>query len=199
MLVRDARLEDTAALAGLARAEAEHQLKVGAGFRMAGNADWAAYISQRLKRPNGVILVAELNGELVGFVDLRIAGKGRPAAASNEGRLRRLLLGWRRKATADQSALVEPSSAGVIDDIYVVPQCRNRGIATDLLRRGVAWLEDRQVSEIEAAIWAGNEASLAFFNKAGFEKARVLVRRKAAEHASTTTAEGRSDQIGKGT
>ncbi len=95
---------------------------------MARNADWAAYVSQRLKRPNGVILVAELNGELVGFVDLRVAGKGRPAAASNEGMLRRLLRGWRRNATADQSALVEPSSSGVIDDIYVVPQCRNRGI-----------------------------------------------------------------------
>ncbi len=199
MLVREARLEDTPALAGMVRAEAEHQLKAGAGFRMAQNADWAAYVSQRLQRPNGVILVGELNGELVGFVDLRISGKGRPAAPSNQGMLRRLLRGWRRTATADQAALVEPSSAGVIDDIYVVPECRHRGIATDLLRRGVAWLEDRHVSEIEAAIWAGNEASLAFFDKAGFEKARVLVRRKAAEHGSITTAEGRRNQIGKGT
>ncbi len=198
MLVREARLEDTPALAGMVRAEAEHQLKAGAGFRMAQNADWSAYVGQRLQRPNCVILVGELNGELVGFVDLRIANKGRPAASS-EGRLRRLLLGWRRKAAADQAALVEPSSAGVIDDIYVVPECRHRGIATDLLRRGVAWLEDRHVSEIEAAIWAGNEASLAFFDKAGFEKARVLVRRKAAEHGSITTAEGRRNQIGKGT
>ena len=192
MLVREARLEDTPALAGMVRAEAEHQLKAGAGFRMAQNADWAAYVSQRLQRLNCVILVGELNGELVGFVDLRIANKGRPAAASSEGRLRRLLLGWRRKAAADQAALVEPSSAGVINDIYVVPECRHRGIATELLRQGVAWLEDRHVSEIEAAIWAGNEASLAFFNKAGFEKARVLVRRKAAEQGSTTTAGGRS-------
>ena len=41
----------------------------------------------------------------------------------------------------------------------------------------MAWLEARQVTEFEGAIWAGNEASLAFVRKAGFAPARVLVRR----------------------
>jgi ribosomal protein S18 acetylase RimI-like enzyme len=171
--VRQAHRGDLAALAGLCRQEVEHQQSFSGAFTVRQDFDWRRYVASRMRRAGRAVFVAESSGAVVGFVDVGVVDSPRAgfiqtarAWATRFGRLR-----------ADAATpLLRPRPRGYVYDIYVEAKVRHRGVATALLERGVGWLRNQGAREVGAAVWATNEASLAFFRRNGFEQSRIEVR-----------------------
>jgi ribosomal protein S18 acetylase RimI-like enzyme len=169
MLIRPATSADLPQLSELVRQEVECQQRLANAFELTTQVNWVAHTSGRLSRPASLLLVAADNaGNLRGFIDLRIVTRGASTA------------GWRGilRPKKPQVPIVQPSRHGYIEDIYVVPGFRKAGAATQLMEGAVAWLAAQGVAEVEAAIWARNAPSLAFFQARGFDQSRILMRRR---------------------
>jgi L-amino acid N-acyltransferase YncA len=170
MSIRLATTADLPRLIVLFREELEYQESLAQWFRLTAQPDWGAYVAARLNRTDGAVLVAEEGGALLGFVDIRILQR---AAKSKRGALRALVRFLRRPAPA----LIEPMMSGFLEDIYVDPKQRRRGIAKELVEHALEWFRARKIQHVEAAIWARNEASLRLAQGLGFQTARIHVRR----------------------
>ena len=170
MRIRSATISDLPSLIELFRAELECQESLAQWFRLTARPDWGAYVSARLNRTDGAVLVAEEDGALLGFVDIRILQR---AAGSKRSALRALIR-FRKKPAPP---LIEPMASGFLEDIYVDPKQRRRGIAKELVEHAFEWFRARKIQHVEAAIWARNEASLSLARGLGFQTARIHVRR----------------------
>ena len=161
--VRVAGHEDVAQLAPLVREEMILQQQLARFYRLRPDVDWAEFIVSRLVHPNCTVLVAEMEGRLAGYVLVDAgqthglaAARGPVRPARNSGR------------------------PGLIEDIYVVPDLRGRGLATALSQKSFVWLWERRVSGVRAAIWASNTASRGLSDRLGFQTAGVILRRAVA-------------------
>ncbi len=164
--VRRAALTDVPALAVLFQQEAECQQSLAESFTLEPRADWPCYVTDRLHRRNGAILVAEIDRMPVGFADIRLIQRGHVPAQ------RRFPLF--RKAP---EPVVRSRLAGCIDDLYVEPRLRRQGIATQLVEGAFRWFAERDVRQVEGAIWTGNALSQEFFRNLGFRVSRILMTR----------------------
>jgi ribosomal protein S18 acetylase RimI-like enzyme len=180
--VRPAVLQGTPALAALFRREAEYQRTITKDFELEPGADWSAYVAMKIQRPNGTVLIAECKNatsELVpiGFIDIRIVQRH----GAQTGQRSKSATNWRcllRKTPVRASnPVVRPRSTGFIDDIFVEPDFRRQGVATQLLQGALKWFVQQGVSQVEAAIWSSNQASQDFFCKFGFAPARILMQK----------------------
>ena len=72
-IVRTARREDLGELAELVRQEVLLQHELANWFELKDDVDWKQNVSLRLRARDTEILVAELNGRLVGYVETRRA------------------------------------------------------------------------------------------------------------------------------
>lgn len=62
----------------------------------------------------------------------------------------------------------DPHIVGYVNGLYVVPAFRRRGIADQLVRRGVAWFRSQGIRMAELYVGIGNDAARAFWRKHGF-------------------------------
>ena len=69
----------------------------------------------------------------------------------------------------------------VIDNAYVVPEARRRGVGRALLARVEAWCEGQGIDEVRLNAYAGNKLGVDFWQNAGFET-QMLVMRKFLVH-----------------
>ena len=167
--VRCATRQDSHQLAELVRQEVELQQRLSRHFQLVPEVDWARYVSAKLQRSDCAIQVAEQDGRLVGFVEVRFIEPGHYAGGSRlRARARRLFRPWRKHT----------ERLGVIEDVYVLPAHREGGIATALVLQGMHWLQSQRVAQVQAAIWSDNQASLSFAQKLGFEKIRLTMSKK---------------------
>ena len=60
---------------------------------------------------------------------------------------------------------------GVLQWIYVAPQHRGQGLADELMRRALAWMDAQNVSGREVFVTALNPAAVALYRRHGFEVA----------------------------
>ncbi len=60
---------------------------------------------------------------------------------------------------------------GVLQWIYVAPEHRGQGVADELMRRALAWMDTQQVSGREVFVTALNPAAVALYRRHGFEVA----------------------------
>ncbi len=174
--VRLATKADVPELAALYCQEVHRQQRLDPVIQTLPGADWAAYVAARLRRRNAAIFVAEDEGRLVGYVDVRIAHQG---AAGRRGLLaaaRRLIGRWRGEAPA----ILAPRRYGFIEDLYVHPGLRGRAVwvGMRLLNAGIHWCRQHQLSHVEGAIAMSNESARALADRLGFVAAWVLVRRE---------------------
>jgi GNAT superfamily N-acetyltransferase len=77
----------------------------------------------------------------------------------------------------NRAAVNRAGTIGAIEDLYILPEMRNRGFATKLLQAGLYWLQCQHAGEARAAIWARNRLSLDFFQEAGFALKWTIVNR----------------------
>ena len=74
---------------------------------------------------------------------------------------------------------------GVLQWIYVDPARRGQGVADELMRHALAWMDVQQVSGKEVFVTALNPAAVALYRRHGFEVAdyRMLARGGSADPA----------------
>ena len=114
-------------------------------------ADYASFMSAQLEDPDMTVLVADENGDVVGY-----------AYAAVEGH--------------DYMALRGP--AGVLHDVVVDPEHRGRGVGRLLLDAALQFLRSRGAPRVVLSTAARNEAAQRLFASAGFRRTMVEMTRE---------------------
>lgn len=74
------------------------------------------------------------------------------------------------------TAMGEPS--GLVEDLFVLPSWRGRGIARSLVAAVEAWCCERGATRVQLLADVGNDGGLAFWERAGYAATRMVCRRK---------------------
>lgn len=125
---------------------------------------YAWFLGTQLDEPDVIVLVAE--AEVPGAGAVEVIGY---AYAGLEP------MNWKE--------LREP--AGFVHDVVVDPRARGRGIATLLVQRAAAWLEDRGAPRVLLWSAAQNTAARRIFERLGFRPTMVEMTRERAPAGST--------------
>lgn len=112
---------------------------------------YAWFIGTQLEKPDVIVLVAERDGEVIGYT-----------YASVEG--------W------DYMSLRGP--AGVLADIVVDPEHRGQGVGRMLLDATLSALEQRGVPRVVLSTAEGNQRAQHVFARAGFRRTMVEMTRE---------------------
>lgn len=106
------------------------------------------YMAAYLERDDADYLLADLGGEIVGFVSVR------------------------REAHPD-IPLFQPLDFVLISDAWVDPDRRGRGVGRALFEAATRWAEARDLTRMRCTVWAANEAAHAFYLGLGFRPLSV--------------------------
>ena len=112
---------------------------------------YAEWLRSQVAAPNSVVLVAEWEGEIAGYIYGAVEGY-------------------------DWMTLRGP--AGVLHDLVVEPACRGRGIGELLLDAAIAALAARGVPRVVLSTAARNEKAQRLFARAGFRPTMVEMTRE---------------------
>lgn len=104
-----------------------------------------AVLSIQIKSRLCCIFVAEQDNALLGFVHGSISKLDRRLTYQGEKVIAR------------------------IDDVYVSPETRGTGVANALMQEAEAWFRSEEVAGVESYIVSGNQQSLRFHQKRGYE------------------------------
>ena len=113
--------------------------------------DYASFIGAQLEDPDKIVLVADDNGDVVGY-----------AYAAAEG--------------YDYMALRGP--AGVLHDIIVDPKHRGRGVGRLLLEAALEFLRSRGAPRVVLSTAERNEAAQRLFARMGFRRTMIEMTRE---------------------
>ena len=180
MLVRVASEDDVDALARLYRNEAVFHERLDGGFTLRQGFDWTAAIRSLLSHPARMMLVAEVDDRLVGFVHARIAGI--PAAEQRRVPVSRRVVNLIRRR-APKTGIAGPAGAavrrpiGVIEDCYVDPSARRCGCGRALVDEALSWFSGRGIGHVELDVLVANEEACRFWTALGFGATRIRMRR----------------------
>lgn len=163
MTVRQAGDAEISRIADMMRRQAQEQAHLFGSFTVSADADWMEHARSHMERNGGAVLIAISGNVVAGYVDVRV-----PEAAGSSG-------GLFSRFRAPKK-LFDGKTTGYVDDIFVEPPLRRKGVGRLLLASGIEWLGERGASAIEASIAPRNDASMALFRKAGFGTHRIGVR-----------------------
>ncbi len=143
-VIRPAREDELDALLALYRPYFAELKGYGMNYEL-DEAGLYGTISGRIKSRLLLAAVAEgADGRLYGFVFCAVSRLGREYRCRGEGCI------------------------GSLQELYVAPGARRRGLATRLWNYADAWLRGQNVSAVQLQVLRGNPAALAFWQKCGF-------------------------------
>ena len=171
MEIRKATKKDVLQLSELFRQEIEYQQHLACDYELLPNFDWIAYTEKKLKDLNRLILVAEPGGNMAGFIDVRIIDY-----APNNG-YKSIFQIIRRFSRKSISLPIKPMRRGFIEDCYVIPSFRKKGIGSRLVISAMKWFQSKQISRIQLSLVARNKEGEAFWRKSGFDTFRLTLSR----------------------
>ena len=158
-------MTDRSAVYVLVEQELAYQKALIDGKDRIPNLDWQEVINRKLTNPGERMWVAELNGNLVGYV------MGSLSSASKRDPLRQWFqkMGFGQRTTAGNPT--QPT--GWIEDCFVLQAARRQGIGSALVRMALSWFEENHVRRIELGIWMVNGHGQAFWERQGFSPVRL--------------------------
>jgi len=121
---------------------------------------YASFLGTQLEEPNVVVLVAERDGEVLGYTYAGVEG-------------------------LDYMSLRGP--AGVLYDIVVDPAHREHGVGRMLLDATLKALEDRGAPRVVLSTAERNESAQRLFARAGFRRTMVEMTRELDRDASAAS------------
>jgi|GEM_PF-666827 len=114
---------------------------------------------RRLRKARGFFLIAEVGGTPAGFLAAAVAGFP-PRWARLEER---------------------PNLQGHIDDVFVEPGVRNRGVGTALFKAAERRFRAMGCDNLRLGVVAGNEVAREFYRGLGFQEHRLGLRKDVAK------------------
>ena len=166
MIIRPATSADLPQLIALLQQEIAYQRQISPFFDLAPDFDWTQFAKTKLNNPNERIMVAEDQGRLLGYIDVRVLPPTIPLPRPKSIRER-----FSRRRVSH--ALGRPWTIGWIEDCYVESRFRQQGTGTALVKAGVAWLQARGANRMELAVSAANSGGRVFWEKQGFAVSRL--------------------------
>lgn len=142
--VRDATKRDLREVGALWQELAEHHSRLSDHFALAWDSRirWSRYLSAKFGEISTKLVVAEEDGKLVGFM-LCFLSPNAPIYAEKK--------------------------IGVISDVYVLPERRNRGVTKLMFDHAVKWFRKNKVRSIQLSVAAANPDAIAVWRRMGFE------------------------------
>ncbi|WP_397533364.1 GNAT family N-acetyltransferase [Roseateles sp.] len=128
---------------------AHPQVFAAAGAPDRDEEHWAACLG----RDDARIFVAELDGQLVGFVTVVLVNEAH--------------------------SLLQPMRFGRVGSVSVTEAMRGRGIGKELMRQAHAFVAELGGHEVRLTVWAFNEAALRLYQELGYETRSLNLARRA--------------------
>jgi len=75
--------------------------------------------------------------------------------------------------SVEHGSFEQDETRGVVENLYVCPDCRSEGIGTALLERAEQELENHGAETMTLGVMAENEAARRFYRRHGYEPHRV--------------------------
>jgi GNAT superfamily N-acetyltransferase len=152
VLIRHAVLDDVVALLELwVELDRQHRHKLPELFgEPAGPAPTLDFLRETFHDRDRTILVAEIEGELVGLSYLFIT-------------------------EAPEHPLLEPRKYMTLDDLVVNPAFRGRGVGEALVETAEEWAKERGAHQFEAEVYDFNEEALDFYAALGYRVVSRIV------------------------
>jgi GNAT superfamily N-acetyltransferase len=144
LILRQASTADLVRIQPLWQALYQHQLEHGMLLRLPEGAydAWLKSMEPFLGRFANIV-VAELHGEIIGFV---------------AGRLRTL------------PPYFGSATIGAISEVFVSDRYRSRGIGQRLLEFALKWFEEQKIDRVELQVVAGNPGGIRFYRQLGWHE-----------------------------
>ncbi len=159
IVVRARRPADFEALVDLDIASARHHAAIDPGvYRVPDRDEMAAFLARRLDDPDRQMLVAEVDGEVVGAVDITLVGSPDPGSI------------MRPIPTVDLG-------------ISVLERWRDRGIGHLLMDAAEANARARGAERMILDMSSANEGALRFYRELGYRDHALVLRRSLRDEA----------------
>ncbi len=150
MTVRAARPSDVPRLAEMYRAEAEQHATLVGGFQLVPGFDWPACVAGLIVDPRRLVLVAEADLRVIGFLHGRLAARLAPGPRG--GMFRRMLFfarNRRRRPVPSLADALRRATFGIIEDCWVEPDGRSRGAGGHLVGAALEWFCRHGAASVE--------------------------------------------------
>ena len=151
MNIRPAIKSDLSEIAKMATEMADLHHKLDAYYKPAVQyKNLAGDLEKELNDKDGLMLVAEDNGQIVGYF------RGSVEKAPDYTSVKKI---------------------GIVYDLFVKPQHRNKEIGKKLMEAAMAWFNTKKVKNIELSVDARNADAINFWKKSGFSEYKLRLRR----------------------
>ncbi len=88
------------------------------------------------------------------------------------------LVGFVRASLWEESGMVKGVRTVCLDNIYVLPACRRRGIAARLFAAVEAWAEEQGAVRLDLHTWDFNKSAIALYQAMGMTPQRHVFEKK---------------------
>lgn len=159
--IRDAIEEDLPGVVELWERLAEHHEKLSDKFELAWDSKrhWRAYLEKRFAEISTKLIVAEEEGDIVGFMLCMLS---------------------------PNVPIFKERKIGIIADVYVLEERRRKGVARKMLDVAVRWFKKNKVRSVQLGVAHDNMEGRAVWRSMGFEPYMITKRLDLDEMASAS-------------
>jgi L-amino acid N-acyltransferase YncA len=149
--IREATEDDLDDIVDLWELLVEHHQAYSEHFKLArdGRRKWSAYLEEKFSEKSTKLIVADEDGELVGFM-LCLMSPGRP--------------------------IFSEKTVGVVSDAYVVKHRRMKGVMREMLVVALRWFHKNKIKAAEVNVSAANLEARSAWAQLGFKP--LMVRKR---------------------
>ena len=149
--IREGRKEDLDGVVDLWQRLAKQHEAMGDEFalRWRSKKDWSDYIRLKYSEISTKLIVAEEEGEVVGFMLCMLS---------------------------PNAPIFRDRKIGLISDVFVIPQRRRKGVAEKMLAVAVKWFRKNKVRSVQLMVAAKNLEGRTVWRKLGFKPYMLLKR-----------------------
>lgn len=143
-MIRDANSDDLNDVVNLWEMLAHHHEELSDQFALAwdGKRKWSKYLEERFSEISTKLIVAEEEGEIVGFM-LCLLSPNIP--------------------------VYKDRKIGVISDVYVLEERRRIGVTKNMLNNAIKWFEKNKARSVQLGVAHDNFEARAAWRQVGFE------------------------------